>query len=43
MRIVVVHDCFGVDQAALWGTVTRDLELLLAPLRALLDEEDRAG
>jgi len=43
MRNVVVHDYFGLNQRALWGTVTVDLEPLLVPLRALLHKADPAG
>lgn len=42
MRNVVVHEYFGIDEEALWGTATGDLKPLLPLLVALLRERPDA-
>ena len=40
MRHILVHDYESVRIGILWKTIQDDLEPVIAPLQAILDEED---
>jgi len=43
MHNVLLHECFGIDDDLLWGTLTDDLRRLASLPAILLPEQDGAG